>query len=285
MSNLDKLRELIQTQYSEDEPLLGSQLGAIVKKEYAELMVPGMNLASLINKHLSDLLKYSGKQGRDNIYRVINSSGDSLATPYSSDDGELWNVFSNPRYPGSIFIRNADRTLVKFNSSISSTAHGFTELPRLTDEDIRQIITDFINNTEHFQHGEQKKELIAELNAHYWRNWMQYLRSVASSNNAVIVNWRSHHAQAIENAFASRLDHFGFSPKDIEKWVWVLLSSRTKLPPGREPKVSADLSSSIGGSELTLRQLIHKAIDSLSDDQLRSVTLPVGALYDVTRNS
>jgi hypothetical protein len=280
MSKLDDLRKYIQTHYHEGDLVLGSQLGGLVKKEYGELVSSGTSLSSLIKSELSDQLVFAGKKGSDNTYRVIDSSGKSRASLYTSDTGELWNVFSNPRYPGSIFIRNADKALVKLNDVATPLSHGFTELPRLADQDVQEIINNYNKIIgDHYSANE-----CPVMDAHYWRNWMQYLRSLSSENSSIITEWRSFHAQSIENAFAKRLDHFGFPSKEIEKWVWILTTSRTKLP-DRDTKVDTT-SSNIGiSSEKSLRQIIHRAIDNLSDDQLKSVTLPVGALIDATRNS
>lgn len=287
MSQLDELKMFIKTQYPEGTQILGSHLGALVKKDFSELAAQSGGLATLVQKQLSDLLIFAGKKGRDNTYRVINSSSITTASFYTPDDGALWNVFSNPRYQGAICIRNADRTLVKFDTSTPSITHGFTELPRLGDKDIKQIISDFMHNCNacHPIATDGTPPVQVDLGTHYWRNWMQYLRGMTSSNSTVIANWDSYHALAVANTFATRLDHFGFPPKEIEKWNWTLLSSRARLPVENENKPSPSSSISINASEISLRQIIHKAIDKLTDDQLRNVTLPAGILLDGARNS
>ncbi|WP_155631385.1 hypothetical protein, partial [Burkholderia cepacia] len=223
MSDAEDLKQLVRTNYPSGSTVLGSQLGALVAEHFPRLLNEHRKLGALISSELSDTLVFRRKGGRDNVYEVISGVG---VEAYSEADAKLWNVFCNPRKAGAIYIRHADKMLVSLPVG-SNAPHGLTELPRLSDADVHEIIAEFC--AKEISAKASVASAPIELNEHYWRNWNAYLREFARSDNAIIANWRSFHAQAIEQRFANRLDTLGLPPKDIERWTLALVSSRTKL--------------------------------------------------------
>jgi hypothetical protein len=148
---IDDLREYLARTYADGELITGSQLGLLVREQFADALSPNVKLRQVIARDLPTILTFHSKRGLDSIYRVTknaNASQEKSTRPTvvpvdSHGDAGLWKQFSNPRSDGSIFLRTMDRAIVRVAEKNSGVLEGLTPVSSLVHADVKAMISDF----------------------------------------------------------------------------------------------------------------------------------------------
>lgn len=281
MSN-ESLHTLIATLFGDGEVVPGSKLGKPLRDHFPDLVEKHGKLSTLIEREAQDLLIPIGKAGYDTLYKVSinNSAGNKsplgVAEPNSSEG--LWRLFCNPKERGCIWVRQIDNSLLCAKETFDDVAPAkeLARLTRLTHSDVQAIIQDFYQS--HLARSSQSN--VPTFADQYWRDWTGHLRLLeqTSSIPGLVQMWWSFYQYKVELYFIERLRPHGFSSKDIDRSIKTLEASRMGFGVIRNQKMIAERRM----ENSQLRALAIATIEQLSDEDLQKLSLPIGAVSNVT---
>lgn len=286
--------------------LFGAQLGALIKAEVPGLdFKPHGGLREFSNKYLSRFVSWNGRRegdGSDDLYAVVHET--EHATTCDLD----WSPVGIPpvEHAWLTFVSTTSRRRLAFSPStggLNVSKHGFegdvpsgfVEVPCATAQELRQAVETFLSQVP----TEEKpifSDILAE-EANYYNKWLSALRT--SADKKLSVKWTHHRIAFLLSLFKTRLIKIGATESQADELEKHLRDSQNEANRARKRGASPVLGPLIqlakvespvsteqlsGGSrpeeESMLRLVIQDAIQSMSAEQLRELSVPVGLVMD-----
>jgi len=244
----------------------GSTLGAVLKIKFPMLNFRDTygGLHKFISTECTDLLKFSHKQGGDDVFSVINGS----VRTFASDPSTVWRIFGNPNETGNLFY-NAESCTISLELLDSQTTHEeMSPVPRITHEEQKILIQEFAAGAL----GEEELALIKQAldSTDYWQRSVGIFKKSRPSRLSDFVEFRK--AQLL-TLLQQRLIAAGANPsqaQEVSKWV-----EEKKKPMHQSPK------------SLYLprpdRKVILDLIAQMSNEELDQLRLPIQTVADLVR--
>jgi len=263
--------------------VLGSYLGYAIKSKFpnVNLKVQFGSLRQFVEKNCSGRIAWIGKHGLDDEYRCEEASTPASSVAVAS--ARFWSVFSDPRLSETLWIR-CDTGDLSIAPQTHSESQPWAKIEPLSVDDHRKIVTDFLQNIE--PANRPSFEAIAKT-PDFWSPWSRELRT--HENGKYQEAWLRFRIEQIASGFKDRAISAGAQDKATAAAIAVLEASRKDLRKARtgfEPRrAQYPYPTQLGGasSGSSLQDVAVSAITRMSEDELRSLWLPVGLVTDAIR--
>lgn len=304
----ESISSLIVEVVKQSESISGVELGKAVHRG-----IPNVNLSPYggLNKFIRAFCSQDiafNRVGEDYIYTLKSEGGDVYHADASSEPQlSAWLAFSNPKNTSPLLVNNLTGEIL-IGAAGDASAEGYTQLLPMTSEDYRIIARDFLPLvTDETLRDELQQDLLAE---DFWSSYSSRLRR----HDEAFAAWGAWRIQKVQELFRTMLGEAGLSDETIELAMEHLEQSAVKKPKppthqtSRAPLLKIHPTSrtarrgtnntpsdrnysrqpTAGGEDTTsaLHTVIHEAIDTLSEGDLRRIWLPIGAVLDaLNKNS
>ena len=273
-------RLLIETA-RQQRTILGSKLGPALSAEIrSDPQFPG--LKRFIQTYCPERIVRVGDHGGDDEYQFVPEGEIPPAVIPSQRSLDAWTVFQNPTAIGELFLNTTTGELeVRPGSDVPG--EGLAPIPKVTREEHRAIAQAFIEKIEESKRWEFQQALALE---HYWPHWSKLVNKLPYKSE-----WNTFRFGRLCELFRVRLLGHGLSETLVSAGLGHLLrekkDSSERLIGGGSPHApSSNLRHpEDSASSNSLRVVIHAAIDSMGDNELRRVWLPLGDVLDALKRS
>jgi hypothetical protein len=284
MSTPKEIAQFITEKAQTSDELLGSSIGYELKENFPQLDIKKQfgGLKRFIQDYCSDQIEFVAKRGLDDVYisksRVVNQERDKAVSLYrmeATTETDLWKAFSNPNYQSVIAINKGTGDMLVVAPDAELQAE-LTPVPKVTDEEHRAIARGFVPQSNVYI----RQKLASVLDhQHYWNEWNKVINAQRDGTYRTWIEWRG---QQILNLFQRRLESAHLPDELIKAFVRRM---STKLY--RNKSTSASLGEHTSPTDVSpslahLRELVHAAVDLMSEEELRQIKIPVGVVVDVT---
>lgn len=277
------IASFIAEQSRHSKEVRGSALGTAIKQQFphVDLKTTYGGLKKFILNHCADSLQWSHKHGQDDIYTHGTEPGRETAIIPSPSrpltDVELWQAFSKPSSPTVIAVHaeTGELTIVPSDSSVDA---GFIRIDKISLDEYRSIAQDFLPKINSDVRGQLQNALTAR---NYWPQWSAVLNRHRS--DGIYETWMQWRGEKIIDLLESRLRRVNLPEAIVEGVVRRLTSYSAKVATRRNtlhPDTLHNLASAHAG--VNIREIVHRAVDLMSEEELRRIWLPLGVLIDVT---
>ncbi len=289
---------LLSTAAKHGSDILGAELGQIVKRAVAPKTIKSLGgLKSLVGNELSGIVAYVDSLTSDTLYRVRTSDQSTFYTSPSlalEFDAGVWDGFSNPNVDSLVaFDTRSSRIIVAAPSE--SYGPEVKPLKKMTTDEYRSLAQEYADEQ---INQELKAELleVIQLPAFYpkWFAALQRYRRMASVNypkaweikrtGLVMARLQQELEQAglsADRAFALASEVCSRSSRNSQKAI-PLCAPVWQAKPPTDNAVSL---SSASKDLQDLRELMHRAIDQMSLDDLKEIRVPAGLLLEAFQKS
>ena len=224
----------------------------------------------------------------------LNSRSGALVRPDPSVSVPTpWDAFSNPNLPMKVLVirDSGDLLTVELDADASE---GVVEIGKLKEEDYRDMSRSFLGGLPDSVPADLQQAGEA---TPFWPSWS---RTLARPEHAAIFRlWLEWRLASVTDRFVARLQNAGLSAELTERARSNLVLWREKASAARRthglprPTEVRDVLTQAARQNTAntlpsrhrqtrdLRQLIHSAIDRMSEEELRCVWLPVGVIVDL----
>lgn len=272
-----ELNERLQS-LAEDE-IVGAQLGMhlnrlLAPETYKSWLRPGQNLRVFAESYLSGLVKSTDKRkGLDYVYAIEGMAKPVLQT----FNGELWKAFCSTRPVQQISYDDSTSTLTLL--PIRSEAPEGRVIAPLSQGEHQSIRDGFISKLGGGHRAVEQLRVIASNDAEgSYANWVGALKA----EPGLFSEWGVFRVEAIRAVFAERLRDLALDEPTrnrlLREFEADYLSQR-KAPQGitrvGSPQAFGLSSSGSNHPDGSHRDLLLRAIVSLSDEQLARVLVPL----------
>lgn len=289
---------LLATAVKHGPEILGAELGQIVKRAIAPKTIKSLGgLKDLVANELSGIVAYIDSLNSDTLYRVKVSDQGSFHNPPNLTlqfDSGVWDGFSNPNVDMFVgFDAKSSRILATAHSE--SYGPEVKPLKKMTSDEYRLLAQEYAG-----EQGNQdlKAELleVIQLPAFYpkWFALLQRYRRMTSVNYPK--TWEVKRTGLVMARLQQELEQAGLSADRafaLAKEVCSRGSRNSyKAPPLYTPvwqaQPSIDNAGSVSPASQDLhgfRELMHRAIDQMSLDDLKEIRVPAGLLFEAFQKS
>jgi hypothetical protein len=264
-------------------PLSGADLGPLVKERYpaVDLKTEYGGLNRFIRTYCGQEIKFLGKRGVDNLYTHKDSQNTNA--PLYTKEAEAWKAFSNPKVELVTIIDRHSGKIDVAPSSQTEFKDGWISLGKISPEEYRSMAEDFLTRLPPSSGKEQLQNTLKI--SDFWPRWSLTLNGLRAEG--IFKDWLSFRIQHIADMFEQRLSQLDLSTEVLER-------ARHSFKESRQPVVrqKADWVREPAKREYVdprqppgFRTVILQSLNSLSDEELRRIWLPVGVLLDVLKRS
>ena len=255
-------------------PKLGSQLGAMVQAGFQNDPVNFKEqfggLSNFLAAHCSDVVQVQERHGGDLLYGLKPAEGQapqkaSIPLPPQLEYG-IWQCFVSP-YIQAVLCVHRDTGELVVKPKGESCPEPFLQVPKLLVDDHKKAIAAFIERD--MQQQRVPPGLLAR--THYWQAWLNLLRVSPPPLRGAWVEYRN---KWIMDEFRKRLLEAGLSDEAVVQAERSLVQAQ---------RMKAKMPVRFAGRGSTIRAVVLQAIESLSDEQLRGLWLPVGSILDAVQ--
>lgn len=285
----DEIRNFIIDRAKERNHITGSALGFEISQKFpVDIKATYGGIKTFITTYCSEELEWIGKEGGrkdgNDIVALRSSPGlaerpePATATPsheYESRNS-YWRVFTNPKIKERLILN-------KFTGDLEIRGDGQEILPeplmlveKVTSEEYRQMARAFLPQIED---DTAKSEFIQALSfVDFWPSWSALMSKYRSGIFKAWLTWRD---AKVYEIFQERLKAHDVPELITSKSLTTLKESlhwkpsRTSQP--KPPRVYTNDTNS------ELREIVHAAIDKMSDTELKLIWLALGVVSDLIK--
>jgi hypothetical protein len=307
-SQVEQMKVALLDRFPKDTPILGSALGSILIPFIAPNRFSGIGgLKAFVSKYLHDTVVWVGRTSDipgDDKYQIIGSR--DWVDVNSLSPGIFWSAFSNPYVPGRFSLSSTKDILCFCSEPTTQIPTDWQEVSKVTEDDYRELARDFIASLDSTLTTEASNIVSKPgFNA----SWIQFLKSKGGLNS--LRKWEKKRIDHILVKFRKSLEDADCAEKTVSELESMLVNSRdlsqkradiartssSSRRPYLDPLTFQNTKpldyarynrSEIPGSsneDAEFRDLMHKAIDRMSLDELRALRVPIGIILDLVRKS
>ena len=286
-TELEQLRPAIAARYPDAKGILGSQLGAFVRRHLTNPDLKGRfgGLKSFVAHYFPAEIIWRGRRGLDDLYDISfateeTSRGVGAWQPVSSEpSASLWSAVTNP----SIYVQFAwspSKQLLLQSSAGVPPAEGLIAVEKLTKADYQNIAMAFVDSLEGIDASSRAQATENSASS------MEFTKLVREKG--LLTKWEEFRVGHALRLFADRLGATGAEPLAVSRWADVLRSSQQQArsrrsqrtaftSPVQRPQRLASRESA-RDEVPDLRAVAIKAMEFLSDSELSDLSLPLGSV-------
>jgi hypothetical protein len=283
--NEEEVTEFIIQTAKQVSTISGSCLGKAVTERFPDLRGDPeySRLSRFIRDHCANRIVPVGSRGKDDIYKYVPEGGTASPIAKVRKQPSVWDVFQRPGAEGRLTINKLTGE-VRISLQEEDSSDTFAPVASVNPEEHRAIAVDFLEKVVEASRAELQAALAQE---NYWSRWSKVLDRVAVHKQA----WNEFRSKRLCELFGKRLRDHGLAEKVIATSMQQLVlgkkekANRTKnggvLSPPSGRRVT------VGESKLSpadLRAVIRTAIETMSEDELRRLSLPLGDVLDALRH-
>lgn len=273
--------------------ILGSQLGGLLNTALRPKSVREFGgLRSFVQEELQNKVRLDGQDtaSPDLMFTIIGHGeripiASTLAEVREVAGSELWKIFSNPNVPDKLSANPSGSILRQ--PPYEELAEGYAPLVCPGREDYRLLAREFA----HLQTTEEMRTALDEtLNEDdFYKFFIAKLRTLRTPTKNPSKEWEIFRAEFVAKKLLEGLQNCGV---DISKSTEIVTLARPVVTRHRPATEQIVIKSSenetlpnIQSESASLRALLHKAIDLMTDSDLRELKIPVGVLIEATRKT
>ncbi|QLQ29613.1 MAG: hypothetical protein HZT39_16520 [Pseudoxanthomonas sp.] len=266
--NKEDVVAYIRSEIASDARLSGAQLTQRLKEKWSDWSPQrfgSKTLRSFITENLPEFTEL-GRAGLDPIYGVPPA-----ATQQAALEGNLWRAWSSPKSPYAVVVAVATGTakLVAVGGDVGDQEIKLSS----PDSDFhREIARDFLK----IQFPGVASDLVPLItnNPQWWQQWVKEIRK-----RGISASWGQFRFHRLLSSFEKALDEHQLSPSARDAAVIQLRSAlEGEVEPARKVEGAA------ASSRLhELRRVAIAVVESLSEEELRELKLPLGLMVDAMR--
>ena len=266
---------------NEHHEVRGSALGNLANEQFGAsykvmILENGGSLGNFIRSFCNSFLTWSQKDGGDDIYRLSTEEG----TAQAEAPIDFWQRFQNPRHAGPTYINITTGEVFEIQPA-SAPDTEFATLNPVEVDDYRSMIRTFVETDPDIASDDIEPFIDSDA---MWTSWTRLLNTSSPEKMKAWIEFRWRH---LDNLLETRLLSLGLPP-EIRRRVKIRISkSRTKPTTNRSESVvpvipvphpkTAPLSTS---PIWNARSLAVAAIEQMSESDIRSIQVPIGAILD-----
>lgn len=293
-TELEQLRPALAARYPNAKNVLGSQLGAFVRGHLAnpDLKSRFGGLKEFAAHCFPVEIVWRGRRGLDDLYDIsfaTEGSGSENGTwrPVPLEPSlDLWSAVTNP----SIYVQFAwsakDRSLLQAPIGVPLTG-DLAAVEKLTGGDYQNIAKTFVTSLESIDAETRARAIESSGSSTKFTALMR--------EKDLLAEWEKFRIDRAKGLFADRLAASGAEPQDIARWSdllrWSGQEARSRRLEARSRRLEKTEALSAAqplhglanrehlGEEMPdSRAVAIKAMEFLSDSELGSLSLPLGAV-------
>lgn len=279
MENTSTLVDSLTLRYGDTE-ILGSQLGNAIAKWSPGLSLRAYGgLRAFVEAELGGAIEWLRREGLDDFYRVaakkLADYGQWERPSWSTP--QLWSSFTNPNRSVRLAVAVDGKSLLITTSPDAPLPDGVVELKRLSTDSYRSMAANFLAG---LPDESTRAELSPLLGGNpFWNAWIDGV-----SKHEQKAAWESFRVSAIDKEFLQQLAAAGIEEARSREMLTALHSSKnSQRPKGRSANATHRAPANLPHGRAELLRLVRETIERLSDEELRSLRLPVGVILDVVR--
>jgi len=284
---LQQLRPALAERFSDAKGVLGSQLGAFVRRHLTNPDLKGRfgGLKGFVAHNFPAEIIWRGRKGLDDFYDVSFPAEESgpgggawQPVPPQPSAG-LWSAVTNP----SIYVQFAwsakDTSLLQASAGVPLT-EGLVTIEKLTKGDYQTIAAAFANSLESFDTSSHAQALESS------RSSTEFTR--LAREKGLLPKWEEFRVDHALGLFSDRLVAAGVESPAAARWANVLRSSQQQARSRRLQKTAASSltqrsqhppnGESVQNEIPNSRTVAIKAMEFLSDTELSELNLPLGSV-------
>lgn len=295
-SELDKLKQALESQYPDAKNVLGAQLGWFIRSQLSnprDLKTRFGGLKNFVARHFPEEISWRGRQGLDDLYDISFSSNKQESTkgsrPWKPVPPEasswLWSAVTNPSINVEFAWSAETRSLMHAPPGVL-LEEGLVALSKLSRADYKEIASAFVRSVKGIDAG-------------------RYLKTIESSGSSVeftalvreqglLSRWEEFRVDKALRLFADRMQAGGANGDEAIRWIDLLRVSRQEVRSSRTHK-TATASPALKSLKLVnqqteqrqapqIRAVALKAMAFLTDAELAELRLPLGSVMQAVRS-
>lgn len=264
------------------QPVLGCQVGAFLKTRF-----PGfdyrqryLNLKSFLEAVFPGEVNVTGKSGPDVILELgpagSQQVGSMVARGKNVQDEEI-ELFRNPNLSGSLIYDPQSKQLLRCAKPVELVEAGPSgplNIVRMTHADQRAMMGEFAKNYSTREDTAGLGSALAGDDPLYWQKFFLALRKTK-----LVQHWLNFRRTKVAELLQQRLKDAGVPEVDIPG----IVKQASLEGASRRAKGALSVSESrgrIATKPSSLADLARIVITHLSEDQIRELKIPLGAVWD-----
>ncbi len=296
----EELRRSLTTHFADSKGILGSQLGALIRRHLkgeTDIKRRFGGLKSLIASYFPAEIVWSGKQGQDDVYETSFRSPGAppLWSPVPQiPSGDFWSKATNPSMRVQFAWSDLDKTLMVAPMDALPSEH-LKGVAKLTKSDYESLARSFANSLDLVEPDWQVQAIEAA------NSNLKFSRLIREKG--LLPKWEAVRVEEAVRVFGDRLAAIGAEPTEVTRWTELLRESQEKarlarLKPRDVPQSEdaanqgrpSALQAHVSGAERVpatpekkgftdvpdSRRVAQRAIEFLSDSELAELRLPLG---------
>lgn len=261
---------------AQDPAVPGSHIGTFVRDRFPDIDVKSEygGVTGFLRAHCSDHVLQFGKSGADNLF--VHRSRTQEVEGSGAYNATAWRAFTDPRLEVSLLVQiDSGKLSVIGGTSHDSVPEGFAEVPRLTDQDYREIAETFLQK-QPLQTDNESREILQDAVESGWFDFVSAVeKTLGPEYRAQLLSWR---LQQIRSALSQRLGALGLDQTAVQAAVEATRRPKRQDTGDQSGQRLTDRKSALSSQES--RALMHVAVDHVGEDDLRKIWLPFGAIVD-----
>ena len=260
-------------------PTLGARLGLLARAlfpSFSPAHYACRNLQTFIEKYAPDI-HVAAKSGPDPVYAVVGAAEAPTQTaPAPESDADLWRVWVSPAVALAILV-DTETGSVEAVRKESPVPDGRVALSPASLNVHKEIARTFIDGVEDHR---LRADLTTGLTADgpWWRLWLRALRR----DPGQLARWYEHRQRSLSEALKRALEESGLKREVAEAAFNGIIASRRKRPVLARRRSERLLSGELPAG--TLLQVVKFIAARMSENELRSLPLPLGLTLDAVEH-
>jgi hypothetical protein len=285
---LEQLRVALSARYPDSKGVLGSQLGAVIRKQLINPDLKGRfgGLKRFVARYFPAEITWRERNGLDDLYDIsfagaaVDSGGDGIWQPVSPEpSAAFWSAVTNPSIAVQFGWSISDRSLLRASAGVPLT-EGASLVEKLTQSDYQEIAISFVNSLENFDAGKRAQAIESS------RSNVEFTRLIREQG--LLAKWEEFRVDQALRLFIDRLRNLGAEPSAISQWADVLRrsqqlarlqrSQKTASIATRQPSQPRADRQDTRDEILNPRTMAIKTMEFLSESELSDLKLPLGSV-------
>ncbi len=288
-SEVALLVELIEQMCLARETVLGTDLGGGIRLRFPDLSMKVRfgSLRRFIQDHCAGRVVYVRAQGGDGVYAHVSkvgTQGPLESRPASAPTA--WAAVVDPNVHSQVAVDTVQGSLHVYPAG-TECPDKLIPVEKVSLEEHRTIAKEFLPLIP----IASRSSFESALSEHtFWPRWTAAFRTLA--DRQLFTNWMKWRYEKIVAIFKERLRSAGIPEEAAVSAISEFQKSRqVKQAPTKSTSVSMTTRSRVsagdpsdfrlGPPDSLLRELAHLVINSMSDQAIRRIRVPLGAVTDV----
>jgi len=292
-TEIEQLRPALAARYPHAKGVLGSQLGAFIRRQLANPDLKGRfgGLKEFISHYFPAEIVWRGRQGLDDLYDIsfaVDGSGPGAAVwqpvPCESS-ADLWSAVTNP----SVYVQFAwsakDKSLLQAAAGVP-LVDDLKAVEKITKTDYQNIAIAFVDSLEGIDLNGRTQALDSSASGAEFTRLMR--------DRGLLARWEEFRIDRARRQFVDRLAAAGAESSIVTRWADILRSSQQAARSRRlqkavvfsatQPLPTLASCEQLRDDMPDTRAVAIKAMEFLSDAEISDLSIPLGTVMRALRS-